>query len=171
MLLHLTDLSSEPIHKQISRQLTEKILAGDLAAGEKLPPPRSLARTQHVNVHAVERAYNDLQAESLITINSGAGVLVNALSPEKKHAIAMQMLAGEQSPLNIVKAVSEELISAFEPARLAGIFTANLKRHLLADRIYFAMFDAQAKKYAILSSENSADSYENRAGRCCWLEA
>lgn len=159
MLLHLTDLSSEPIHKQISRQLTEKILAGDLAAGEKLPPPRTLARTQHVNAHTVERAYKELQDEALISFDGNTNVFVNALTPEKKHAIAMQMLAGEQSPLNIVKAVSEELISAFEPVRLAGIFTANLKRHLLADRIYFVMFDAQAKQYAFLPSENSTDEY------------
>ncbi|MCA9741658.1 SpoIIE family protein phosphatase [candidate division KSB1 bacterium] len=161
MLLHLTDLSSEPIHKQISRQLIEKILAGDLLADSTLPPARTLARTQHVNVHAVERAYSELAAEELISVRNDKDVTVNALTAEKKHAIAMQMLAGDQSPLNIVNAVSEELISAFEPAKLAGIFAKNLKQHLLVEDLAFAI--ANSAGALIILPTNTHASYELEA--------
>ncbi|MFQ5631031.1 MAG: GntR family transcriptional regulator, partial [bacterium] len=159
MLLHLTDLSSEPIHKQISRQLAEKILAGDLTAGEKLPSARTLARTQHVNVHTVERAYRNLESDELIAIIEKNSAIVNALTAEKKHAIALRMLAGEGSPLNIVKAVSDELISVFEPTKLAGIFANNLKRHLLVNHVYFTTHQKNSNQFAILPAEKNQNIY------------
>jgi DNA-binding transcriptional regulator YhcF (GntR family) len=36
MLLNLTDLSAEPLHSQISRQVLGKILGGDLSDGVEL---------------------------------------------------------------------------------------------------------------------------------------
>lgn len=159
MLLHLTDLSSEPIHKQISRQLAEKILAGDLAAGEKLPSARTLARTQHVNVHTVERAYRNLESDELIAITDKNSAIVKELTAERKHAIALRMLAGEGSPLSIVKAVSDELISVFEPAKLARIFANNLKRHLLVKHVYFTTHHHSSNQFAILPVEENQNTY------------
>ena len=55
MLLHLTDLSNEPLQGQVVRQIRAKILAGELAAGTDLPSIRKLAREQHISVITVQR--------------------------------------------------------------------------------------------------------------------
>ena len=44
MILNLTDLSGEPLQRQIYRQIRAMILAGDLKAAEMLPSIRRLAR-------------------------------------------------------------------------------------------------------------------------------
>lgn len=55
MLLNLTELSSEPLHEQISRQVAEKITMDELAAGSVLLPANTLAREQRVSVNTVKR--------------------------------------------------------------------------------------------------------------------
>ncbi len=73
MLLHITDLSGEPLCRQISRQLVTRFQAGDLRQGGELKPARLLARAQHVSVSAVERAYQELAQDGLITYRNGKG--------------------------------------------------------------------------------------------------
>ncbi len=88
MLLDLTDLSSEPLHSQISRQLRAKVLAGHLAASEPLSSIRGLAREQKVSVITVQRAYDDLEREGIIRARRGKGFFVVALSEERKRTMA-----------------------------------------------------------------------------------
>jgi sigma-B regulation protein RsbU (phosphoserine phosphatase) len=64
MLLQLTDFSSEPLYRQISRQLAERIRRGDVRG--RLDSIRSLARGQRVSIHTVERAYNELVNDGLL---------------------------------------------------------------------------------------------------------
>jgi GntR family transcriptional regulator len=59
-VLYLSDLSAEPLHEQISRQIRAQILAGELAAGAALASIRSLAHEQQVSVITVQRAHDDL---------------------------------------------------------------------------------------------------------------
>ena len=53
-LLHLTDLSSEPLHTQISRQLRAKILAADLIEGRD-QQDRSVVHEDVDSTEAVDR--------------------------------------------------------------------------------------------------------------------
>ena len=62
LLLNLTDLSSEPLHGQISRQIRARILAHELTDEAPLPSIRVMARQQRVSVITVKRAYEDLLA-------------------------------------------------------------------------------------------------------------
>ena len=63
MILNLSELSDEPLHAQISRQIRAKILSEDLSGDEPIPSIRGLAREQRVSVITVQRAYEDLECE------------------------------------------------------------------------------------------------------------
>lgn len=92
MLLHLTDLSDEPLQGQIVRQIRAKILAGELAAGSDLPSIRKLAREQHISVITVQRAYETLEHEGLIHSRRGKGFFVTELSEEARKEMAKERL-------------------------------------------------------------------------------
>ena len=61
MILNLTELSSDPLHEQISVQLLRRIVSGDYEPGHELVPARALASRQHVSVSSVARAYDALE--------------------------------------------------------------------------------------------------------------
>ncbi len=88
ILLSLTDLSSEPLQKQMSRQLRAMILAGHLQAGEALPSIRVMAKQQRISVITVQRAYEELEREELIVSRRGKGFYVNQLKLENRLDIA-----------------------------------------------------------------------------------
>ena len=92
MLLHLTDLSDEPLQGQIVRQIRAKILAGELAADADLPSIRKLAREQHISVITVQRAYEVLENEGLIYSRRGKGFFVTEISDNKKKRMAKDRL-------------------------------------------------------------------------------
>ncbi len=82
MLLQLTDFSPEPLYRQLSRQLAEKIRQGDV---QRLEPIRRMARGQHLSVNSVERAYNELLIDGLIERSQSNYVVSDtALSPQKR---------------------------------------------------------------------------------------
>ncbi|MFH1675572.1 MAG: GntR family transcriptional regulator [bacterium] len=92
MLLHLSDISNEPLHMQISRQIRAKILAGDFQENHELPSIRILAREQRVSVITIRRAYEDLDREGLINSRRGKGFYVASLSDGKKKTVASDRL-------------------------------------------------------------------------------
>jgi GntR family transcriptional regulator len=92
MLIHLTDLSDEPLQGQIVRQVRAKILAGELVAGADLPSIRKLAREQHISVITVQRAYESLENEGLIHSRRGKGFFVTELSDEARKGLARKRL-------------------------------------------------------------------------------
>ncbi len=108
MLLHLTDLSNEPLQGQIVRQVRAKILAGDLEAGADLPSIRKLAREQHISVITVQRAYESLENEGLIHSRRGKGFFVTELSDQTRKKLAMDRLQEILNP-KIKAALAEGL--------------------------------------------------------------
>ena len=112
MLLHLTDLSDEPLQGQIVRQVRAKILAGDLAADADLPSIRKLAREHHISVITVQRAYESLENEGLIHSRRGKGFFVTELSDETRKKMAKDRLREILAPR--IKATRAEGLSAEE---------------------------------------------------------
>ena len=92
MFFHLTELSSEPMHRQIGRQLRSRILTGTLKEGEPLPPLRAFARQQRVSAVSVERAYRGLIGEGLVETVSEDEFAVAALSEAHRQELARQRL-------------------------------------------------------------------------------
>jgi GntR family transcriptional regulator len=88
LLLHLSELSPEPLHAQISRQIRAKVLARELSDDDALPSIRALARDTRVSVITIQRAYEDLEREGLLRSRPGKGFFVAALPEERKQDMA-----------------------------------------------------------------------------------
>ncbi len=65
-----------PPYEQLRRQLVSMIEAGQLAAGERLPPLRQLARDLGLAVGTVGRSYRGLESAGLVVSRRGAGTRV-----------------------------------------------------------------------------------------------
>jgi GntR family transcriptional regulator len=116
VILNLSELSDEPLHAQISRQIRAKILCGDLAGGDPLPSIRGLARDQRVSVITVQRAYDDLEREGLLLSRRGKGFWVKPLPERKKRTLARDRLAGALETL--VSHAAAEGLSGSEMRRI-----------------------------------------------------
>lgn len=68
--------SPVPIYEQLAAEIRRMIRTGELAAGDSLPPIRSLARQLDVAVNTVARAYRELDAAGLIEGNRRKGSFV-----------------------------------------------------------------------------------------------
>ena len=123
MLLHLSDVSPEPLHAQMSRQIRAMILAGDLEEGEALPSIRGMASEQHVSVITVQRAYDDLQREELIHSKWGKGFFVASLTDEQKQAMALDRLKENLAPI-----LSDALAGGLTPRGVLETVREILKR-------------------------------------------
>ena len=62
----ISNASGLPIYEQITTQIKQKILSGELAAGEALPSIRALAKDLRISVITTKRAYEELEREGLI---------------------------------------------------------------------------------------------------------
>ncbi len=65
------------IYLQIADMIMEKILKGSYPEGEKIDSIRSLAVAIQVNPNTVQRTYELLQNESIISTKRGLGYFVN----------------------------------------------------------------------------------------------
>lgn len=92
MILNITELSAEPIHSQISRQVRARILAGDVDTGAVLPAPRVFARQQRVSAISVLRAWEDLAAEGWLRPLREGHFEVAPVSDERRRDLAQQRL-------------------------------------------------------------------------------
>ena len=66
MEIILSSASDKPIYEQITSQIKELIMKGELKPGEPLPSMRKLAKNLHVSVITTQRAYDDLQRDGFI---------------------------------------------------------------------------------------------------------
>lgn len=105
--------SSKPIYSQITDQLKEQIMDGRLQAGDAIPSMRSLARSLHVSVITVQRAYEELQRDGFIETTVGRGSFVAA----QNRALYQE----EQQ-----RRAETHLLAAAEIARSSGIPLENL---------------------------------------------
>ena len=111
MILNLSEISAEPLHAQISRQIRAKILSLDLADGEPLPSIRGLAKEQRVSVITVQRAYEDLEREGLVRSRRGKGFWVTPIPLGRKQQMAEDRFTGALREL-VAHAAAEGLSGA-----------------------------------------------------------
>ncbi|MEV0148828.1 MULTISPECIES: PLP-dependent aminotransferase family protein [unclassified Nonomuraea] len=81
LLLRLDRESAEPLRAQLERELREAIRAGRLAAGERLPSSRVLARGLGVSRGLVVDCFAQLQAEGYLVTRAGSATRVAACAP------------------------------------------------------------------------------------------
>ena len=78
----ISSSTKKPIYEQITHQIKGMIMSGELATGESLPSMRALAKSLHVSVITVQRAYEDLQRDGFIETIVGRGSFVSAQNTE-----------------------------------------------------------------------------------------
>ena len=108
MEIYISNTGSLPIYAQITGQIKEKILNGELASGQALPSIRLLAKELRISVITTKRAYEELEAEGFVYTVPGKGVFVNAPNPE---------LHREET----LRRVEELLQQALDTARAGGV--------------------------------------------------
>ena len=108
MELFINNHGSKPIYEQISDQIKALIIGGELQAGEALPSIRSMARSLHISVLTVQKAYDKLQEEGFIETTAGKGCFVSARN---------QDFYLEEQQIKI----EELFIQAIDTARASGI--------------------------------------------------
>lgn len=76
MNIIISNNRDKPIYEQIISQIKNMIMSGELSAGDSLPSMRSLAKSIHVSVITVQRAYEELQRDGFIETEIGRGTYV-----------------------------------------------------------------------------------------------
>ena len=78
MEIILSSVSDRPIYEQITSQIKEMIMKGELKPGEAMPSMRKLAKDLHVSVITTQRAYDDLAKDGFIVTVPAKGTFVSA---------------------------------------------------------------------------------------------
>ena len=78
MEIIISSNTSKPIYEQITSQIKATIMSGDLQTGDPIPSMLSLAKSIHVSVITVQKAYEDLQRDGFIETTVGRGSFVSA---------------------------------------------------------------------------------------------
>ena len=72
MEIIVSNKASRPLYEQISTQIKAAIMSGELKTGEAIPSVRSLAKSLHISILTVQKAYSTLQEDA------GKGCYVSA---------------------------------------------------------------------------------------------
>lgn len=78
MEIIISSNTSKPIYEQITSQIKAMIMCGELQTGDSIPSMRALAKSIHVSVITVQKAYEDLQRDGFIETTVGRGSFVSA---------------------------------------------------------------------------------------------
>lgn len=77
MFIELDFESEDPIYLQLMRQIIEGIAKKELLPGDALPSVRSLAADIGINLHTVNKAYQQLKQEGFLQIHRQKGVIIH----------------------------------------------------------------------------------------------
>lgn len=78
MEIIISSNTSKPIYEQITSQIKAMVMSGELQTGDPIPSMRALAKSLHVSVITVQRAYEDLQRDGFIETTVGRGSFISA---------------------------------------------------------------------------------------------
>ncbi|MBD5129296.1 MAG: GntR family transcriptional regulator [Ruminococcaceae bacterium] len=103
-----------PIYEQLERRITELIMCGEMAEGEKLPAVREIAKTLSINPNTVQKTYASLETQGLIYSIPAKGSYV---SERGKYVDAVRKRSAE----TFTEAVSHALRQGLEKSDLIKI--------------------------------------------------
>ena len=108
MEIVVSNKASSPLYEQIATQIKAAIMSGELKAGEAIPSVRSLAKSLHISILTVQKAYATLQEDGFIETTAGKGCYVSAQNQD--------FYLEEQQ-----KKIEERFVEAVEIARISNI--------------------------------------------------
>lgn len=117
MNIIISNSSDKPIYEQITTQIKQMIISGELAAGDQLPSMRMLAKELRISVITTKRAYEDLERDGFIYTVMGKGSFI----ADKN----MEFVREEQ-----LRVVEEHINLAVSGAKAGGISVDELQEIL-----------------------------------------
>lgn len=117
MNLIISNSSGRPIYEQITAQIKNSIISGELQEGEALPSMRALAKDLHISVITTKRAYEDLERDGFVVTVASKGCFV---APRN-----LELMREEQR-----KKVENALQQAVDQAKMASITLSELQEML-----------------------------------------
>lgn len=102
--------AADPPYAQVREQLKARVDAGDLPAGTRLPPVRTLATELGLAVNTVARAYRELEALGVIETRGRAGSVVTGGGVERAAREAAGEFAVRMQELGVDRASAVELV-------------------------------------------------------------
>lgn len=107
MNIIISNSSGKPIYEQITAQIKNMIMSGELKPGDALPSMRLLAKELRISVITTKRAYEDLERDGFISTLVGKGSFVSEANTE---------IVKEE----YLRDIEEHLQQAVEKARQCG---------------------------------------------------
>ncbi|KNF08666.1 transcriptional regulator, GntR family [Gottschalkia purinilytica] len=113
MKIIISNTSDRPIYEQITHQIKDLIINGELKEAQILPSIRNLAKELKISVITTKRAYEELEREGYISTVPGKGSYVSAqnkeLLRESRVRIVEEKLAEAVSAAKTINITFEEL--------------------------------------------------------------
>lgn len=104
----ISNSNDKPIYEQITSQIKNLIICGELKAGDMLPSMRLLAKELRISVITTKRAYEELERDGFIESVIGKGSFVAGKNTE--------FIKEEQ-----FRIIEEALQKAVDTARSSGV--------------------------------------------------
>jgi DNA-binding FadR family transcriptional regulator len=76
-------IDQDRLYERVARQVADLVAAGELKAGERLPPERELARMFKVSRPTVREAMIALEIAGLVEVRTGSGIYVSEAQPSR----------------------------------------------------------------------------------------
>ena len=113
----ISNASGKPIYEQITEQIKEQIMSGELSEGDPLPSMRALAQQLRISIITTKRAYEELERDGFIESFTGKGSFVAAQNKE---------LFREEN----LRQIEHSLTLAVDKAKLCGVSFEELSQIL-----------------------------------------
>lgn len=128
MILTVDLTSDVPLYQQLRDRVVEAIAIGELSKGDPLPATRTLASDFGINFHTVNKAYELLRREGLISLNRKSGAVVIASAADSSFradwtARARTLLAEAVArgvPTDEVLTISRSVLDSFDASQLGN---------------------------------------------------
>ncbi|MCP3029004.1 GntR family transcriptional regulator [Halobacillus sp. A5] len=122
MLFSLDFESKDPIYSQIVKQIIIGIAKRELRPNEPLPSVRSLASDIGINLHTVNKAYQQLKQEGYILIHRQKGVVIHPEGVPKADSEYKETLKQTLRPI-----IAEGLCKDLSHESIADLYQEVLK--------------------------------------------
>ena len=104
----ISNSNKKPIYEQITSQIKNQIITGELKEGDALPSMRLLAKELRISVITTKRAYEELEKDGFIETATGRGSFVAGKN--------IEFIKEEQ-----LRIAEEHLFKSVEIAKSSGI--------------------------------------------------
>lgn len=95
MIVQLNFDSEVPIYEQLVHAIILGIATGQLSEGDSLPSVRQFGVDLGINLHTVNKSYNQLKQDGFISIHRQKGAMVNPKSYYAKNPMYLDALKAQ----------------------------------------------------------------------------